>query len=286
MQPMADSGSRLRPDIFRYTEYRAFLKDFYLYQKEGNPAISHRYLAAKVGFDAGQFAKILSGKRNLTPSMVLKFTDIFKLNRKEKEYFEILVLANHAKIPQQRRELLARLQPLRPKLSKTIASGLEEYYRHWYHSALRELIGFYPFRGDWEALGKMLTPALTAEQARQGLELLSLLGFIKKDAQGRYGVAEAHITSGYKSPSAAVQQFIRTTLDLGKEALDRFPKESRNFSSMTFSTSENHFLQLQEKIRLFRKELADELDKVERPERVFTLNIQLFPLSESWSPEK
>jgi uncharacterized protein (TIGR02147 family) len=267
-------------------EYRAYLKDFFLYLKENNPAVSHRYLAAKVGFDAGQFSKILSGKRNLTLAMILKFAEIFKLNRKEKEYFEVLVLADHAKVPAERTAMLARLQPLRPKSAKTIANGLEEYYRNWYHTALRELLGFYPFRGDWAALAKMIRPALTETQAKQGVELLVSLGFLKKDAQGCFRVADAHITSGYKSPSRAVHQFIRSTLDLGKDALDAFPKEVRNLSTMTFSTSENHFLQIQEKIRLFRKELAEEVDKVQNPERVYQLNMQIFPLSENWSLRK
>lgn len=249
--------------------------------KDGNPAVSHRYLAGKVGFDAGQFAKILSGKRNLTAPMVLKFADLFKLNRKEKEYFEVMVLATHAKDPGARKSLLERLQPMRPKPSKPIAEGLEEYYRSWYHTALRELLAFYPFRGDWAALAKMLVPAITETQAREGLELLASLGFIKKDAQGRFRVADPHITSGYNNPSQAVQAFILAGLDLGKSALSAFPKEVRNLSTLTFSTSENHFLQIQEKIRLFRKELAEDVDKVEKPERVYQLNIQLFPLSES-----
>ena len=275
-----------RPEIFRYAEYRSYLRDFYLFLKAGNPAVSHRYLAGKVGFDAGQFAKILASKRNLTPGMVLKFADLFKLNRAEKDYFELLVLANHAKSPAERSALLARLQPKRPKPAKPIAIGLEDYYRNWYHIAMRELLGFYPFRGDWAALAKMLSPALTEIQAREAVELLSVLGFIKKDAQGRYRVADPHITSGYKNSSQAVQRFVKAGLDLGKEALDGFPKEARNFSTLSFSTSENHYLQSQEKIRLFRKELADEIDKVEKPERVYQLNIQLFPLSTAWSPRK
>ncbi len=285
MKSTKPNAPKPRPEIFRYAEYRSYLMDFYLHMKEINPAVSHRFLAAKVGFDAGQFSKILSGKRNLTPSMVLKFNDIFRLNRKEREYFGILVLANHAKMPSQRAELLARLQPLRPKPAKAIADGLDEYYSNWYHPALRELLGFHPFRGDWDALAKMLKPAISEAQAKQGVALLTALGFIKKDAQGRFLIADPHITSGYKSGSEAVQRYIVSTLDLGKEALERFPNETRNLSTMTFSTSENHFLQLQEKIRLFRKELADEVDKVEKPERVYQLNMQLFPLSEAWSPE-
>ncbi len=275
-----------RPDIFRYADYRAFLKDSYESRKAANPAFSHRYLAAKIGFDAGQFSKILSGKRNLTHAMILKFSDLFKLGKKEKEYFELLVLANHAKTPTDRAELLAKLPPLRPKAAKAVASGLDEYYRHWYHSALRELLGFYPFRGDWNALGRMLVPALSAEQAEKGVMLLVELGFLQKDAQGGFRISDPHITTGYKSPSAAVHHFIRTTLDLAKGSLDGFPKDIRNLSTLTFSTSENHFLQIQEKIRLFRKELADEVDKVEKPERVYQLNMQIFPLSETWGSGK
>jgi uncharacterized protein (TIGR02147 family) len=255
-----------RPEVFRYSEYRTFLRDFHLFLKAGNPAVSHRYLAAKVGFDAG------------------KFSDLFKLNRKEKEYFEILVLATHAKVPSDRTALLERLQPLRPKPAKPIADGLDEYYRNWFHPALRELLGFYPFRGDWKALAGMLRPEIKESEAKQGVERLTSLGFLTKDAQGRFRVTDPHITSGYKNPSQAINRFIKTGLELGRDALDSLPKEARNHSTMTFSTSENHFLQIQEKIRLFRKELADEVDKVEKPERVYQLNVQLFPLSGPWSP--
>ena len=281
-----NAASLPRPEIYRFAEYRAYLRDFYLFLKDGNPAVSHRYLAGKIGFDAGQFAKILAGKRNLTPAMALKFADLFKLNRKEKEYFEVLVLATHAKHPEERKTLLGRLQPMRPRPAKPIADGLDEYYRTWYHTALRELLAFYPFRGDWSALAKMIRPALTETQAKEGVELLSALGFIKKDAQGRFRVADPHITSGYKNPSKAVQAYILAGLELGKAALDAFPKESRNLSTLTFSTSENNFLQIQEKIRLFRKELAEEVDKIEKPERVYQLNIQLFPLSEALKASK
>src|SRR4051794_5482246 len=43
-------GFPIMPDLFAYTDYREFLKDYYEEQKAKDPKFSHRYFTMKVGF--------------------------------------------------------------------------------------------------------------------------------------------------------------------------------------------------------------------------------------------
>jgi hypothetical protein len=40
-----------------------------------------------------------------------------------------------------------------------------EFYSKWYHGALRELLFFHPFRGDYAALARMLSPPIRQSEA-------------------------------------------------------------------------------------------------------------------------
>ena len=53
--------------IYEYSDYRQFVKDYYLENKARNHAFSLRYLAQKAGINSSAFFKFLmEGKRNLT----------------------------------------------------------------------------------------------------------------------------------------------------------------------------------------------------------------------------
>jgi uncharacterized protein (TIGR02147 family) len=68
-------------------------------------------------------------------------------------------------------------------------------------------------------------------------------------------------------------------LDLAREAYDRCSPAERLMSSTTLAVSEAGVDLFKKKIRQFRSELL-ELSRVEeKPERVYQLNVNFFPLS-------
>ena len=84
-------------NIFEYIDYRQYLRDAYEERRKESPKFSYRFIAGKVGFSSpGFFANVLSGKKDISLKLALKFAELFKLGRKEKEYFETLVLFNKA----------------------------------------------------------------------------------------------------------------------------------------------------------------------------------------------
>jgi len=271
-----------KPNIFTYQDYRLFLKHAHTAFKKSDPRFSHRYIAARTGTDAGCFAKIISGARNIPHRLILKFAELFQLNRRETEYFQILILFNHAKTHAERDGYFQKLGAFKESRIKELTSGYYEYFANWYVVAIRELLNFYPFSGNFEELAQMLHPPITVAEAKRAVELLLRLNLITRTAHGRYAQTDALLSTGYEhAPLAATNYFLKT-LELCREAVDRFDRNDRNLSSITLSTSEAHSAVVQEKLRAFRRELMEEIKKVPKAQRVYQLNISIFPVSRTY----
>ncbi len=268
------------PNVFDYRDYREFLKDFYEFKKDENRIFSHRYIASKIGFDGGFFSKIVSGKRNVNHKMILKFSEVFKLTKREADYFLHLVLFNQAKKQVDKNIYYAKLMSFKEANVKTLGADMFAYYEKWYYTGMRELLNFYPFDGDFDALGKQFNPNIKATEARVAIELLKNLNFIRRKKSGGFELTDPHVTSGYAPASFAVNNFVLATLDLAKESIDRIPKAQRNISTLTFSASSKNFEKMQEKLRQFRHEWVEMTDQDSHADTVYQLNFQMFPITQ------
>jgi hypothetical protein len=47
-----------------------------------------------------------------------------------------------------------------------------EYYTQWYYAAIRHIISYYTFFGDYDALAAMTIPRITPAQAKKEIETL------------------------------------------------------------------------------------------------------------------
>ena len=140
-------------NIFEYLNYREFLKDAYEERHASDWRFSHRFIAEKAGFDSSMFNKILLGKRNLTDRIVEVFASIFCNGDREKSYFANMVAFNQAKTHSESRQYLEKLVATKECKVEDLAKDQFEYFDHWYHAVVRELVTFYPYVGDDAALG-------------------------------------------------------------------------------------------------------------------------------------
>ena len=83
-----------KPKIFDTHDYREFLKNQLEYWKSINPQYSFRAFAEKMGINSLTLLRIMDGKRNFTARTLPLFVKHLKLNQREIEYFELLVLFN------------------------------------------------------------------------------------------------------------------------------------------------------------------------------------------------
>lgn len=267
-------------NIFEYIDYRRYLRDAYEERRKENPKFSYRFIAGKVGFSSpGFFANVLSGKKDISLKLVLKFAELFKLGRKEKEYFETLVLFNKATGASEKKEYLERLVALRGGKVKKVEAHQWEYFEKWHHAVVRELIALKPFRGDFKALAAMVNPPLTVPEARKSIELLERLELIRKGADGSYERTDAAISAGDAISKALIGAFQVQAMDLAKLAMDNMPSGTRSFSTLTLSVSGPTYLAMVEELRAFRRRLLEMAQASEAVDRVYQMNFHVFPLT-------
>lgn len=268
------------PNIFDYTDYRLFLRDYYESCKKSNPKYSHRYFAQKAQINStGFFSNVLTGKRNLTTRMALRFAAVLKLKKDESDYFQNMVCYCQAKTVEERAFFYEKMI-CRFKIDvRKLESDKFEFYSRWYYSAIRELLFYYHFTGDYESLAKQLNPPISSEEARKAIELLKRLGLIKKDKSGCLRQSTPLITSGSEFYSLHIARFQRATMELASQALDRFSAEVRDSSTLTMTLSAHSFKTAKREVTELRKRLLALAQQDTATDRVYQFNFQLFPLT-------
>jgi uncharacterized protein (TIGR02147 family) len=273
--------------IYTYTDYRKFLSDFYNERKAAKRHFSHRYIAEKVGLKStGHFSLILKGRANISPELTVRFCEFLNLRKKETEYFESLVNFNQAKTETLKRKAFERLLSHKECRVKIVGADQFEYYDKWYYSAIHRVLDFYPFAGDYTELARMVEPTISSKDARKAVALLLKLGFIQKRPDGIYETTEKTISTGYAAQSVYISSFLFNSIDLAKRAIDKFPRDERNISSVSFSVSEHTYRIIEQKTRDFRRKIMSIVEAEPRPTRAYQFNIQVFPLSRDYNTEK
>lgn len=268
------------PSVYDYTDFRLFLKAYYEGQKKSNPAFSYRYFALRAKINSsGLFKNVVDGKRSLGRGLIVRFAEAMRLGKKEAEYFENLVHFNEAATIEEKRIFFERMLALRKPDTVLLHAGQFEFYSRWYYTAVRELIGIIPCKGDFAALGRALNPPIRPDQAEKAIKVLESLGLIARDADGRYRQTQAQLTTGPEVASLQVANYQVACMELAKDAIDRHDPDVRDLSTLTLSLSAAGFEAFKEEIVSFRKKLLAMERKFPGPDRIYQLNTQFFPLS-------
>ena len=267
--------------VFEYDNYRAYLRDLYAFYKKTKPHFSYRYFSQKAGFRSPNFLKlVIEGKRNLSPESIERFTSALKLNKKETEFFRILVHLNQARTIGEKKLYAEKLMQFRSfRYIHPLRQDQYRYYAEWYNVPIRELTILPEFSEDPGWIARSLLPPISPQQAQKALDLLLQLGLLERDESGRLVQADAFISTGNEVTSTSVANYHRAMIHKGSEALDRFPGPDRDISSVTMALSERSFQEIKSLIQRFRKELLAIADQDRHPEGVYQINFQLFPLA-------
>jgi len=271
--------------VYEYLDYRELLKALYEERKGEKSTFSYRFIALKCDCtSAGFFPNVITGKRNITETIAFKLAECFHLDKKETEYFITLVKYSQADSHERRRYWFEELLAMRKSKASPISADQYEYFSAWYNVAIRELLNFYPFRGDFNALAAQLTPKIAPADAKKSVELLLRLGLVTEQEDHTLRPTDKTITTVPMVPLVAVHNFQKQALDLAKESIDRFPRDSRSISTLTLSLSEKTYKDIEEKLSKFR---ADVLDMVKNDQgeidRVCQFNFQIYPFSQKKS---
>ena len=266
-------------NIFDYLDYREFLRDYYKEAKRNKPFFSYRFIGNRVGMDSSYVIKILQGNLHISLKKINRFIKLLELNETESEFFETLVHFGRAKSEKERKLYFDRLFSLSSVKAQHLEPHQYEFFQKWYYSAVWSIINCTPFNGDFHALAGKCMPAITVWDAKRAVRLLSKLGLIAKGTDGNIHTTGQNLTTGWKWYSQAIESNQRDMIRLAGEAISRFTKETRDISTVTMSVDEKALPEIREHIRQFRSSLINIVNSYAGTDRVYQLNIQLFPLS-------
>lgn len=271
----------IKPEVFDYIDYRQYLESAYKYFKSANPNFSYRYVANRTGAtSAGWLSNIIKGRTNLTSSYVIKLANLLKLQSTEAEYFETLVNYNQSSSIEEKNFYFGKLQSIRGIKPALVQREHLAFLTKWYISVVRELLFIHPFKDDYESLGNLLIPKISATEAKEAIDILKMISFIKENCMGYLKPCEPVVQKDPKIKTDLWANHMKNKIKLGLKAIDRFSKEERDISEVYMPLSEKNFKSAKDEIAQLRKRLLVLSENDPEPDRIFQCTIQLFPLTE------
>jgi uncharacterized protein (TIGR02147 family) len=266
-------------DIFSYTDYRHFIKDHCEDLRKEKPFFSYRYIAQKAELKSTGFISwVVSGKRSLSLNLAHKICTIFKLGKRETDYFLLLVNHNQSSSGTEQQHYLDRMLAFRSTRTDIVNRDQDQYYSKWYYSAIRELVSISRIT-DEQDIAANLRPSITRSEAKDALALLCRLDIIRKKSDGTFERTSSAIRAGHDVDPAIIHGFQLVTMQLGQSSLSRFDKEERDVSTLTVSCNASDLPRIKECIRKMRSEITEIACESNNANQVFHINIQAFPLS-------
>jgi uncharacterized protein (TIGR02147 family) len=266
-------------DLFEYTDYCAFLRDLFEEKRKKIPFFSYRFFGRKVGVDAGNLIKILQGKRHLSEAGIKRFIHYAQYSGREAKYFETLVLFKKAKKEQENKILFEKLMAIQRIDPFRLEPFQYEFYREWYHTVVLALLHISDFRGNYKALAEHTRPRISVKQARESILLLLKLNLARKEADGKFVPTNSVLTTGKSWKSLAIRSFQQQSINLAMEAFERFTPEERDISTVSIAVGKDDMEEIKRVTGEYRRTVLQIASASEKPDRVYQLNIQLFPLS-------
>ncbi len=272
-------------EITRYTDYVPYIADLIKHKREVS-GFSFRVFCRKSGFKSPTYLKwVVDGVRPISLKSVHKFISGLSLDKREAQYFTLMVNYKEAKDAQTKRFYYEQMLAWQHRRIGAMTKDAYEYLSHWYYVAIRELISSPDFKDDPRWIRDRLGSELTLWEIKNGLEVLERLKLIKKNGKG-YEQTSKNLYTEEEVESLAAFNYHAEMLELAQQVLNKRKATERDFQSLVAMVDGRTYKDLRKKIEGFKLELVEYLQQQERekeerrtPEELYALNIQLMPLS-------
>lgn len=279
------------PVLAAYTDFRSYLKDFYNYkrasQKNSIRPYSYAHFSAAANIKSPNYLKlIIEGQRNLSPESMKKFAKALQLNKEETEEFAVLVKYGQSQDPLERNRYLRDLAEIRVKQKIKAGEISKEVWKNvptWVTWALYALVDQKNADFDLNNLRDQLKGRANKDEIKKALAYLVDTGTLIDNGEGGYKKGRHSIPAPDDIPPALVRKLQAELIYLGMESLFEGNPKDREFGSFTMSLTEDEFEKLKFELRHLRKRIMKDamVQREQMPgDRVFQLNIQLFPVTQ------
>jgi uncharacterized protein (TIGR02147 family) len=150
----------------------------------------------------------------------------------------------------------------------------------WYHFAILSLSELKSHRSDPRWVAAQL--GIPVQQASEALQRLIRLNIIEVQA-GKIRQVMKPIKTTTDVPSTAIRTYHRQNLERAKEKIEEVAIEDREYTSITMAISRRKIPQAKKLMTDFKRKLSTLLESGDK-EAVYTLSLQLFPVSKLEKP--
>lgn len=269
----------------QYTDFREFLKDFY--QERKPYGFTFREFSKLAGYSSPVFLKlVIEGKANLSEVGTERVANATGLASTDAEYFRILVAMNQSKDAEQKKTLFKELRSIaKANKVKIVGEDQYDYYESWISPVLREALP-HMAKSKASEVADALTFKSSAAEIRKSIQVLLNAGLLSQNADGSFAQTDQKISTGnLEMPSLAVRDMHRQMGELAVRALDTIPVEERDISGLTLGVPESVLPRLRAEIADFRRRISNIVTESPETDRVYRLNVQLFPLTKKLSSQ-
>ena len=241
--------------------------------------LSYRALASKVGVDVRMIHDIVNKSKHLSLTNALKFSSALKHNKNEKEYFVQLVHLTQSKNKVETDFCRDQMQKIKSEAddSHPVIVDKYEYYSTLHHSVIRSLVVLSSFKDDYERLGNSLTPPISAEEAKQSIQLLERLGLIRKNKNGDYHLNNVNILANISSEGK--KRFHRECSEIIKKQIFYCYPNDCQINNATLAMSGKTYKIVCDELRTLYEKLFKLVKNDKQADRVYQCQLAIVPLS-------
>jgi len=279
------------PRLVEYMDYRKFLGDWYMYKrslsKKDLRPYSYAMFSAAADIKSPNYLKmIIEGRRNLSEDMIVRFAKALGFHKEQADEFRLLVLFDQSTDPAGRNFFLKELSDFRVQVqlrSGQIDKKIWQKIPSWITWILYALMDQEGVEFQPAKLRELLRSKASETEIEDAMQTLLNSGEVIRDpATGALKKARNLIDSPDEIPVALVRKLQSQLMYLGLESLFQDSPAEREFGSLTMSLTKSEFEELRFKLRQMRKQLHKDNSikrMTTRGERVYQLNLQLFPVT-------
>ncbi len=273
------------PNIYKYIDYRAFLRDYYKEKKSQKKTFSYQNFAKKAGIaSSGFILHVIKGERNLTKTVMLKIAHAIGLPANQIEYFDYLVSFEQAKTQSEREFYYIKIAACRHTIKiKDLDNSQYAYFSQWYYAVVREIMSILGKRVSPADISRLLIPSVSTLEIRQAIKTMVELEIITENENGEVFLSDPFIGGATSQlRKTAVVRFQKEMANNAHQVWDNFKDNEFAMSTVTFSISNEVYPQCINEIKEFKKRLLTLIQNDSKPaSKVYNINMHLFPVSKS-----
>lgn len=266
--------------VIEYEDYRSFMNDYYQWKKRTS-AFSWRDFTKKGGFTSPNYMKLVcEGKSGLSKNGIERAADAMDLVGAEREYFRQLVKFGQAKSDADKKAAYTEMKEIASAHKVRVLEGESvSFYESWKYPVLRELAPMMPGAKPLE-VAKACGGAFSAEEVRNALAFLTRAKFLKKTADDVYEQVDRSLQMSVAAMPVLVREMHKEMADFAKEAIEKYPIDERNFTGITMGIDDEDYAEILKELENCRKRIISIATAKKGGNRVYRLNMQMFPLTE------